>query len=135
MRRLASLYRDAVVDLPRSAWILSFALFVNRAGTMVLPFLALYFTESRAFDVATTGRLVALYGIGAMVGSLESLNRDPESLNMPLGLGIPDWVFYGIVIPWLGCILATFWFCLFFFVEDDLTEGSAEQDVVGETHG
>ena len=58
--------------------------------------------------------------VGEIVGPLESFNRDPATLKTPLGLGVPDWVFYGIVIPWIGCILFTFWFCLFFYVEDDL---------------
>lgn len=58
--------------------------------------------------------------LGAMVGTLESLNRDPESLTTPLGLGIPDWVFWGICMPWLFCIVFTFWFCLCYFKTDDL---------------
>jgi len=58
--------------------------------------------------------------IGSMVGSLELYDRDPDSLMMPLGLGIPDWVFYGVVIPWILAILASIAFYLFFFVEDDL---------------
>lgn len=58
--------------------------------------------------------------IGALCGPLTTFNRDPATLRTPLGLGIPDWVFYGVVVPWLCCILATMWFCLFYFVEDDL---------------
>ncbi len=69
MPRVFAIYRDAVADLPAAAWIQSAALLVNRAGTMVLPFLALYFTKDRGYDVSTTGWLVALYGVGAMAGS------------------------------------------------------------------
>jgi hypothetical protein len=58
--------------------------------------------------------------LGAMVGSLHDFDRTPESLRSPLGLGIPDWVFYGVVMPWLTCIVLTFLFCLFVFKEDDL---------------
>ena len=64
--------------------------------------------------------------LGSWLGPLEAFDREPASLTTPLGLGIPDWVFYGIAMPWALCILATFWFCLFFFKEDDLgEEGSA----------
>lgn len=55
-------------------------------------------------------------------GSFEKFDRTPESLTTPLGLGIPDWIFYGIVIPWLVCIGFTFWFCLSYFSEDELDD-------------
>jgi hypothetical protein len=35
-------------DLPREVWLLSAATLVNRAGTMVLPFLVLYLTRTLA---------------------------------------------------------------------------------------
>ena len=60
--------------------------------------------------------------IDLLPGSLEAWNRDPGSLNTPLALGIPDWIFYGVFLPWAFCILFTFWFCLFRFQEDDLGE-------------
>ena len=73
--------------------------------------------------------------IGTMLGDLESMNRDPESLSTPLGLGIPDWVFYGIVIPWALCILITFWFCFFYYVEDDLEAEATGDPETAELHG
>ena len=54
------------------------------------------------------------------IGPLESLNRDPESITFPLGLGIPDWVFYAIVIPWVFCIIITWIFCVFYMKDDEL---------------
>jgi len=60
------------------------------------------------------------------IGSLRGFDRTPESLTTPLGLGIPDWIFYGVVIPWLACILFTFWFCLRYFSEDDLGEEESQ---------
>ena len=58
--------------------------------------------------------------VGAMVGELEEFNRTADSLQSPLGLGIPDWVFYGVVLPWVVCILLTVGFCLFVFKEEEL---------------
>ena len=52
--------------------------------------------------------------------------RDPGSLWTPLSLGIPDWVFFGILTPWLCCIAFTLWFCFAIFKEDDLPEPSDE---------
>ena len=64
---------------------------------------------------------VSVVAIGELVGPLESFNRDPATaLETPLDLGIPGWVFYGILLPWIACVLVSIWYCLFFFVEDDL---------------
>lgn len=35
-------------------------------------------------------------------------------------LGVPSWVVWGILAPWLVCALFTFWFAGFFMVDDDL---------------
>ena len=67
--------------------------------------------------------------VGSWLGPLESLNRDPETLTYPFGLGIPDWVFYGIAVPWFICIVASFWYGLFMFAEDDLSVGEATDDI------
>ena len=44
--------------------------------------------------------------------------RDPESVV--LYAGIPDWVFWGVFVPWFACILATTWFCFFYMKDEDL---------------
>jgi predicted MFS family arabinose efflux permease len=61
-------YRAAFGGLPRDVWILAWALFINRVGMMVLPFLALYLTSERGFDVDSAGRVVALFGVGSIFG-------------------------------------------------------------------
>ena len=68
--------------------------------------------------------------IAEVAGPMESFNRDPESLTYPFGLGIPDWVFWGIVTPWAVCIVLSVIFCLFIFKEEDLGE-----DHIGEQTG
>ncbi|MEO2049266.1 MAG: hypothetical protein ABGX16_22125 [Pirellulales bacterium] len=65
--------------------------------------------------------------INQWVGPLKSFDRDPASLTTPWGLGIPKWVLVGIVIPWSFCILATIWFCLFVFHDDDLGDINLEE--------
>jgi hypothetical protein len=35
-------------------------------------------------------------------------------------LGMPDWIFYCIVLPWGCCLLLSFWFCFFYMADDDL---------------
>jgi predicted MFS family arabinose efflux permease len=69
IRTLLNAYREAYSGLPRDVWLVSAALLINRAGTMVLPFLSLYFTVDRGLSITDAGALMALYGVGAVVGS------------------------------------------------------------------
>ena len=79
-----------------------------------------------AEDVASQKPMTATGpGIGNIPGKLESFNRKADSVTYPFDLGIPDWVFWGIVVPWSLCILASVLFCVFIFAEDDL--GASEE--------
>jgi len=52
--------------LPKQIWILSAATLVNRAGTMVLPFLVLYITRTLGITPARAALALTVYGIGAL---------------------------------------------------------------------
>ncbi|GIW82319.1 MAG: hypothetical protein KatS3mg105_4126 [Gemmatales bacterium] len=65
--------------------------------------------------------------IARVVGELESFNREPTSLRMYFG--IPDWVFWGIAVPWVLCIAASFAFCLLIYREDELGDGADEDEI------
>ena len=69
IRAIARTYRNAYSGLPRELWLLSFVLVVNRAGGMVLPFIALYLTQEQGLSVVDAGRILAVYGLGAIVGA------------------------------------------------------------------
>ena len=62
-------YRSAYGGLPREVWMISMALFINRFGTMVLPFLMLYLTRELDLGEASAGGLLSVYGFGAIVGT------------------------------------------------------------------
>jgi MFS family permease len=62
------LYRNAYQGLPRSIWWLSLVIFVNRAGTMVIPFLTVYLTH-KGFTLEQAGYVMAAFGAGAILGS------------------------------------------------------------------
>ena len=51
IRGIARTYRAAYSGLPRDLWLLSLVLLVNRAGGMVLPFIALYLTRERGLSI------------------------------------------------------------------------------------
>ena len=53
--------------LPRELWILSTATLINRSGTMVLPFLALYLNKYLHYTIAEAGLALTIYGIAALV--------------------------------------------------------------------
>ncbi len=44
---------------------------------------------------------------------------DPEPSML---LGIPSWVFWGILIPWLFATVVTGWFCFRFMRDDAITD-------------
>ena len=69
-RALLTSYADAFEGLPRDVWWLSLVLFINRCGTMVLPFWALYCKSERGFSGAQIGWLLSLYGVGSLLGAL-----------------------------------------------------------------
>ena len=62
-------YSQLFTGLPREVWLLCLVTFVQRSGTMVLPFLTLYLTQRQGFSVQEAGGVLSLYGIGAIVGS------------------------------------------------------------------
>lgn len=65
IRTIVDTYRGAFSGLNRTVWLLATTTLVNRAGTMVLPFLMLYLTEKRGFTTYQAGLALALYGLGA----------------------------------------------------------------------
>lgn len=69
IRVLITAYRSSFAGIPREVWLLSGALLVNRAGTMVLPFLSLYLTHDLGLTTISTGQIIGCFGLGSMVGS------------------------------------------------------------------
>ncbi|MBI4752417.1 MAG: MFS transporter [Acidobacteria bacterium] len=55
--------------MPREIWIQSLAILINRAGTMVLPFLVIYLTKGLGFSARSAGFAITVYGIGSVVAS------------------------------------------------------------------
>ncbi|MGI8690160.1 MAG: MDR family MFS transporter [Thermomicrobiales bacterium] len=60
--------RQSLQILPRSLWILSVGSFVNRFGTFVYPFLALYLTRV-GYSAAQAGVAITIYGVGSIASS------------------------------------------------------------------
>jgi predicted MFS family arabinose efflux permease len=56
-------------ELPRGVWVLFATTLVNRAGTMVLPFLVLYLTRDLGFTTARAAVVLGSYGAAAFVSA------------------------------------------------------------------
>ncbi|HZJ53561.1 MAG TPA: MFS transporter [Myxococcaceae bacterium] len=56
-----------LAGLTRDSWLLGLATLVNRAGTMVIPFLALHFTRNLGFSAGQAGVALAVYGVVSLL--------------------------------------------------------------------
>ena len=62
-------YIDNFRGFRREIWILTLVTFINRAGTMVLPFLSKYLNDDLHFSLPQIGNILVCFGLGSMVGS------------------------------------------------------------------
>lgn len=62
-------YLNNFTGFSREIWILTLITFINRAGTMVLPFLSKYLKEDLHFSYSQVGWIMVSFGCGSMVGS------------------------------------------------------------------
>lgn len=69
MKRLFTNYLNTFEGLSREVWWLALITFINRAGTMVIPFLSLYLTEDLNFSLSNVGWILSAFGLGSVVGS------------------------------------------------------------------
>jgi len=81
-------------------------------------------TSSRreALLVLVTWLLAASYSIGVCYAW--GYERDAATLTYVLGF--PDWIFWGVVVPWSACTLICFVMANFVITDDDLGEEQAE---------
>jgi len=63
------LYKNAYTGLSVNTWYLSLVMLINRSGTMVVPFMVIYCTQSLGFSITQAGLIMGLFGLGAIVGA------------------------------------------------------------------
>ena len=56
-------------ELPHDMWVLFFTSLINRSGTMVIPFLALYLTKKIGVSPAEAGTALLVYGAAAFLAA------------------------------------------------------------------
>lgn len=62
-------YKNSFRGLSKEVWWLALITFINRAGTMVLPFLTLYLNKHLHFTLSEVGWIMSIFGVGSLVGS------------------------------------------------------------------
>lgn len=69
MKKLYFNYIDTFRGLSKEVWWLALITLINRAGTMVIPFLSLYLTKSLDFGLSDVGWIMSCFGLGSVLGS------------------------------------------------------------------
>lgn len=67
LSRTLSLYKESFSGLSKDIWLLAIVTLINRSGTMVVPFLTLYFSSELGFTLMQAGILMALFGGGGVL--------------------------------------------------------------------
>lgn len=62
-------YLNNFKDFPKEIWILTLITFINRAGTMVIPFLSKYMKENLHFTYSQIGWVMVFFGAGSIFGT------------------------------------------------------------------
>ena len=80
------------------------------------------------------GILVMIVWAAALVWSVSAgyvLGYRRSADEMQLILGMPDWIFWAVGLPWGLILLFSVWFCFVFMADDDLGQDPEER---GEGH-
>jgi predicted MFS family arabinose efflux permease len=67
--KLISVYTSSFKGLSEESWMLAWVMLINRAGSMVLPFLGVYMTAHLHFSIENSGIVLSFFGIGSVLGS------------------------------------------------------------------
>ncbi|PWR12777.1 MFS transporter [Micromonospora sicca] len=91
MRTVRGWFRDTTGGLPRAFWYLWTGTLINRLGSFVLVFLAIYLTQERGFSASQAGLVLGAWGVGGAVGTTvggtlaDRWGRRPTLLTAHLG--------------------------------------------------
>lgn len=82
---------------------------------------------SRPDPLVSSSRREALFAVGLWfaaavytVGYCAAFGYGQKTGKLAFVLGVPDWVFWGIVVPWTVCTLVSIWFAMRMMRDDPL---------------
>ncbi|MCF8238733.1 MAG: MFS transporter [Saprospiraceae bacterium] len=62
-------FYNAFRGLSANVWLLALVTFINRSGTMVIPFMTVYLTVDRQFTLEQAGWVMGSFGLGSLLGA------------------------------------------------------------------
>jgi predicted MFS family arabinose efflux permease len=68
IQQTIQLYRSAYGGISRTIWLMALVMFINRSGSMVIPFMTVYLTQQLHFSLQQAGMVMSCFGTGALVG-------------------------------------------------------------------
>jgi predicted MFS family arabinose efflux permease len=96
IQRFVHSYFASFRGLPLEIWWLSLITLINRAGTMVIPFLSLYLTKEKGFSLSDVGWIMSAFGLGSVIGAYLGgwlTDKIGAHITMTLSLGTSG-IFY-----------------------------------------
>ena len=69
LKLILNTYKTSFSGLSRETWLLSTVMMFNRCGSMAVPFMGLYVTQSLHRSAVDAGLIITLFGIGSILGS------------------------------------------------------------------
>lgn len=69
MKKIFNNYLETFKGLSTEVWWLSLITLINRAGTMVIPFLSLYLNKSLGFSLNQISWILPFWGLGSVIGT------------------------------------------------------------------
>ncbi|KLT65579.1 MFS transporter [Pedobacter sp. BMA] len=70
LKLILNTYKSSFSGLSKETWLLSIVMMFNRCGSMAVPFMGLYVTQSLHHSETDAGLIITLFGIGSILGSL-----------------------------------------------------------------
>jgi hypothetical protein len=93
--------------------------------------------ESREDPVLISARrealLVFAIWLAACVYSISvcyKLGYGRDAATLTYVFGFPDWIFFGVVVPWTVCTVLSFVLSYFVIRDDDLGEEQSEEQII-----
>ncbi|MEZ0484083.1 MFS transporter [Fibrella aquatica] len=111
---IQQLYRNAYSGLSRPVWLLAGVMLINRSGTMVLPFLSLYLTRHLHYSVEQAGIVLALFGMGSLLGTF--LGGKLTDLIGFYPIQVFSLLFGGLMLIGLQFVTRFEWLCVTVFI-------------------
>ena len=121
-KKIAFTYISSFQGLSKEVWYLSFAMFINRAGTMVIPFMSLYLTSNHNYSLEDVAWVLSSFGLGGVIGSyIGGVLSDKKGFYPILLIGFMT---PGLFLIPLGYLTEFYTLCLSIFIIAMLSEFS-----------